>query len=393
MYSDRIAKISQEIKEELIALRRDIHKHPEIGFKENRTSSLIADILEGLNIEVQRNKAVTGVVGLLKGKYPGKTVLLRADMDCLPIQELNELEYKSEYPGLMHACGHDAHISWLIGTAMILSKLREELHGNVKFVFQPCEERSGGAELLIKEGVMENPKVDIALGAHIWPDIPSGNIGVKYGAMMGAPDAFKIIIKGKGGHGATPQNCIDPISIGCQIYNSIQNDLTRRIDPLEPVLVSICKFNAGSNYNIIPDSAELEGTIRTLSHAARKKVPSILESTIKGLCEANGASYEFKYEAFCPPVINDVDLTAFVEKNAKDYLGNDKVTLIERPTMIGEDFSCYQEKAPGVFLHIGNYNENKNTTYGLHHPNFNVDEDVIPNTSRLFAYLTLKYLE
>lgn len=393
MYLEEIIKMSEEIKEELIALRRDIHKHPEIGFKEVRTASLIAELLQSLNIEVERNKAITGVVGLLKGKYPGKTVLLRADMDCLPIEELTDVEYKSENTGFMHACGHDTHTSWLIGAAKILSKFREQLHGNVKFVFQPCEERSGGAELLIKEGILENPKVDIAFGAHIWPTIPSGSIGIKYGAMMGAPDAFKITIKGKGGHGATPQNCIDPISIGCQVYNSIQHDLTRRIDPLEPVLVSICKFNAGTNYNIIPDTAELEGTIRTLSYSARKQIPSLLESTVKAICEANGASYLFNYESFCPPVINDSSLTNFVEKNSKGFLGEDKVILIEKPTMIGEDFSCYQEKVPGVFIHIGNYNELKNTTYGLHHPKFNVDEDVIPKAAALFAYLTLNYLK
>lgn len=387
-----IEAIANEIHEKLICIRRDIHAHPELGFKETRTSALIAEELEALGLEVQTHIAVTGVVGLLRGKYPGKTLLLRADMDCLMIDELNDVEYKSQNQGLMHACGHDGHTTWLLGAAMILSKLKDNLHGNIKFVFQPCEEISGGAEKLIEEGVLENPRVDAALGAHIWPNIPSGSIGIKFGPMMGAPDAFKIIIKGKGGHGAAPQNCIDPISIACQVYNSIQNGLTRRVDPLEPVVVSICKFNSGSAYNIVPDTAEMEGTIRTLSYSARKFIPEMLEGIIKSVCDANGASYEFYYEAFCPPVINDDNMTRFVEKISKQLLGNDKVITLEKPTMIGEDFSCYQEKVPGVFMYIGTYNEEKDLIYGLHNPKFNIDEDVLPKTAYLFAALAVEYL-
>jgi amidohydrolase len=392
LYKDKINKIAENIKETLIHIRRDIHAHPETGLKEVRTSTLVAEKLTELGLEVQTGVGVTGVVGLLRGKEPGKTLLLRADMDCLVMDELNEVEYKSVNPGLMHACGHDGHTTWLLGAAMILSHFKDELCGNVKFVFQPAEETLGGADRMIKEGLLENPKVDAVIGAHVWPSVQSGKIAVKYGAMMAAPDRFNIIIKGKGGHGAIPQLTIDPIAIGWQIYSALQTIITRKLDPLEPVLLSVCKFVSGSAFNVIPDNAEMEGTVRTLSYETREEVPKIIEGLVKSICEANGASYEFKYLPYYPPVINDNSMTELVKTTGGEFLGEENVIIMDRAVMIGEDFSYYQKEVPGVFFGIGTYNEAKGIVHGLHSPYFNIDEDILPKASSLFAALALKHL-
>jgi amidohydrolase len=392
MYKDRINNIAGSIHKELIEIRRDIHAHPECGLKEFRTSALVAEKLKELGLEVQTEVGVTGVVGLLRGKNPGKTILLRADMDCLVMDELNDLEFKSQNPGLMHACGHDAHTTWLLGAAMILSQFKDEINGNVKFVFQPAEETLGGADRMIKAGVLENPRVDAAIGAHVWPTTQSGSIAVKYGPMMASPDRFKVIIKGKGGHGAMPQFCIDPIAIGWQIYSALQNILTRKLDPLEPVLLSVCRFESGSAFNIIPDSAEMEGTVRTLTHETREYMPKIMEEAVKSICESNGAAYEFIYDPYYPPVLNDDKMTSLVENVVADFLGKDKVDKMEKAFMIGEDFSYFQKSVPGVFFGVGTYNEAKGITKGLHSPYFNIDEDILPLAASLFSMLALKFL-
>ena len=392
MYKDRINVIAQSIKAELINIRRDIHAHPETGLKEFRTSALVAEKLRYLGLEVQVGVGVTGVIGLLRGKNPGKTLLFRSDMDCLVMDELNEVEYKSCNPGLMHACGHDAHTTWLLGAAKILVNFKDELNGNIKFVFQPAEESLGGAERMIKAGILHNPKVDAAIGAHVWPEVESGKIAVKYGPMMAAPDRFKITIKGKGGHGALPQFCVDPISIGWQIYSALQNILTRKADPLEPVLISVCRFNSGSAFNVIPDHAEMEGTVRTLNHETRKKMALMIEDCARSICEINEASCEFKYDPYYPPVINDNSMTALIETVGNDFLGEENVVKLERAAMIGEDFSYFQNEVPGVFFGIGTYNKSKGIVHGLHNPHFNIDEDILPQASALFAMLAMTYL-
>jgi amidohydrolase len=392
MYKDKIDKLASTIKEKLIEIRRDIHSHPECGLKEFRTSALVAKELTELGLEVQTEVGITGVVGLLRGKNPGKTILLRADMDCLVMDELNDLEFKSKNPGMMHACGHDAHITWLLGAAMILSQFKDELKGNVKFIFQPAEESLGGADRMIKAGVLDNPKVDAAIGAHVWPTTESGKIAIKYGPMMAAPDRFQITIIGKGGHGAMPQFSIDPIAIGWQIYSALQTILTRKLDPLEPVLLSVCRFEAGSAFNVIPDSAEMEGTVRTLTHSTREFMPKIIEDTVKSICAFNGALYEFEYNPYYPPVINDTSMTSLVEKVGSDYLGSENVVKLDTAVMIGEDFSYFQKAVPAVFFGVGTYNEAKGITKGLHSPYFNIDEDILPAASSLFSLLALEYL-
>ncbi|WIF96097.1 M20 metallopeptidase family protein [Caminicella sporogenes] len=392
MFKEKILKKAEEIKEELISIRRDIHAHPEIGLQEKRTSALVAEKLKKLGIEVKTNVGITGVVGLLKGKYPGKTILLRADMDCLEMTELNNIEYKSKYPGLMHACGHDAHTTWLLGAAMILSEFKDELHGNVKFLFQPAEESQGGANRMINEGVLENPKVNAAIGAHVWPIVESGKIGIKYGSMMAAPDKFTLTIYGKGGHGAEPHNCIDPISIGCQVYMSLQTIVSRKINPIKPAVISITMFNAGSAHNVIPDRVEMVGTVRTLTNELREKIPKMMESIIKGITEANGGSYEFEYIPYYPPVINNDEITDVVKHAGEEILGKDNVVELKNPTMGGEDFSYFQQKVPGTFFVVGTYNEDKKITKPLHSPYFNIDEDILSKASAVLAECALLYL-
>ncbi|OPJ56547.1 M20 metallopeptidase family protein [Clostridium oryzae] len=392
MYKFKINQLANSINNELINIRRDIHAHPESGLEEFRTSALVASILSKLNLEVKTNIGETGVVGLLKGKFPGKTIMLRADMDCLKINELNELSYKSLTPGYMHACGHDAHTTWLLGAAMILSKFKDELHGNVKFVFQPAEETVGGAERMIKAGVLDNPKVDAVIGAHAWPDAPSGCIAVRYGAMMAAPDRFKITIIGKGGHGAAPHLSVDPIAIACEVYSGIQNIISRQIDQLEPVLISICRFNSGSSYNIVPDTAELEGTVRTFSNDIRDSIPKLMERKIKGICDSSGATYKLDYTPYYPPVINNDDMNALLEEVGHEMFGEGNVIKLSKPVMIGEDFSNFQQNLPSTFFGVGTYNEEKGIVHSLHSPNFNIDEDILPKASSVFALYALRYL-
>lgn len=392
MLKDKILKKSQEIKEELIRIRRDIHSHPELGLEENRTASIVADKLRLLGLDVQQNIGVTGVIGVLKGKYEGKTVMLRSDMDCLKVEELNDVEYKSQYPGKMHACGHDAHTTWLLGAAMILSELKDELHGNVKFLFQPAEEGIGGAERMINDNAMENPKVDAAIGAHVWPSVEAGKIGIKYGPMMAAADEFELTIRGKGSHAAEPHRSIDPISVAVQIYTGFQTILSRRINPIEPAVVTVSMFNAGLTHNVISEKAELAGTIRTLNNKMRDKIPYMIETMVKGITEANDADFEFKYLKKYPPVINNDKMVSLVEKAGKEILGDENVVRLENPTMGGEDFSYFQQKVPGAFFIVGTYNKEKGLEKSLHSPHFNIDEDILNKAAAVMAECAVTYL-
>jgi amidohydrolase len=353
---------------------------------------LVAAYLKQLGIEVRENLAVTGVVGTLRGKYPGKTVLLRSDMDCLEMQEENDVPYKSEYPGRMHACGHDAHTTWLLGTAKLLAGMRDELHGNVKFLFQPAEEIDGGAKPMIEAGAMEDPHVDAAIGAHVWPTVESGKIGVKYGPMMASPDFVRITINGKGGHGAEPHNCIDPISIACQVYMAFQTIISRRISPLEPAVITIGKFNAGSAHNIIPDKVEMVGTVRSFSLEMKEKISSMMDGVLRSITEANGATYKLEYTPNFPPVINDDGMTAMLEQTATDILGAGNVIRLDKPSMGAEDFSYFQQKVPGVFFYVGTHNADKGITIPLHNSRFNIDEDILCKAVAVMAHSAVTFL-
>jgi amidohydrolase len=377
----------------LVEIRRDIHRHPELGLQETRTAALIADELNKLGLEVQTGVGVTGVVGLLRGNTGGKTVLLRADIDCLAMNEMNETEYASEYPGRMHACGHDAHTTWLLGTAMILSQMKDKVKGNVKFVFQPAEEGPGGAERMIAEGVLQNPTVDYAFGAHVWPTVETGKIAIKDGPMMAAPDKFNLRINGRGGHASQPEVTIDPISIAVQVYNSLQTIVSRRVSPLDAVVVSITMFNGGTAHNIIPDYVDMTGSVRSLLPETREKLPIMIEEIIKGIVEANHGTYSYDYQPYYPPLINHAEANVYVKAATSMLLGEDALVELDKPVMGGEDFSYFIQEVPGTFYFIGTRNEEKGIVHGLHHPRFDIDEDVLSKASAVMAQTAILYLE
>lgn len=393
MYRDAILTKANAIKDELIAIRRDIHANPEIGLEEIRTSGIVEQKLRGLGLEVKTGIGITGVIGTLYGSHPGKTLLLRADMDCLKMTELNEAPYKSKREGFMHACGHDAHTTWLLGAAMILSELKGNLHGNVKFLFQPAEETDGGAERMILAGAMENPTVDAVIGAHVWPLYDSGKIAIKTGPMMAAPDMFKLKIYGKGGHGAEPHRSIDPIAIGCQVYMGLQTIVSRKVDPIDSVVLSVTTFHGGSAHNVIPDHVEMEGSVRTLTKELRKKVPELMDQIIKGITEAHGGRYELEYIPYYPPVINDAVITDVIEAAGLHILGDGNVERMPAPTMGSEDFSYFQEHVPGSFFIVGTRNPEKGITALLHNPYFDIDEDILHLSAAVLAQSAMVFLD
>lgn len=377
---------------ELIRIRRHFHENPELGFEEINTGARIADIMEGLGLEVQRNVAKTGVVALMKGGKPGKTVAVRADIDALPIQEHNDVPYKSKTPGKMHACGHDVHITAAIGTAMLLAEHRSTLAGNVKFIFQPAEETPGGAEPMIQAGVLENPKVDAIIGGHVWGSLDCGRIEVLPGPTMASSDIIRLTIHGKGGHAAQPHTTIDPVIIGSEIVGALQKIVSRQTDPTEAVVISICRFQAGDTFNVIPHSAYLEGSVRTLNNALRQELPQKIESIIRGITEPYGATYELDYTFSYPVTVNDAGVTESVRQSAAKIIGPDNVRTAQRASMGAEDFSYYLLQVPGTFIRVGSRNEAKGITHEMHHPQFDIDEDVLATLPAVYAQAALDLL-
>ena len=389
---NEVKSLCEKYLKQMINLRETIHMYPEDGFKEFKTSEIIINELEKLGIKVRKNVAKTGVVGLIEGNYPGKTVLLRADMDALKIQEQADVEYKSKVDGMMHACGHDGHVAGLLGAAMILNELKDKLHGNVKLVFQPAEEKEGGALPMIEEGVLENPKVDAAFGAHLWGYLKEGEVHLKEGPMMAAPDLFNIKVIGKGGHGALPQASIDPIVITCQIVNALQTIVSRRINPLDPVVVTCGKIQGGESFNVIPNEVELEGTIRTFNEETRNLVPRIIEDLVKGITTSQGATYEFKYEPHYPALLNDKDMTNFAKKSLEKVVGKENVFNLKEPNMGGEDFAYFAQKVPSAFMFVGIAN-NESEPVIHHNPYFKWDSKNVGILAQSLSQIALDYLK
>ena len=377
---------------ELVRLRRHFHENPELGFGEFRTSAHIADLMEGLGLEVRRSVAQTGVVALLRGGKPGKTVAIRADIDALPVQELNDVPYKSKTPGKMHACGHDVHITAAIGAAMLLAQHRESLAGNVKFIFQPAEETPGGAEPMIQDGALENPKVDAIVGGHVWGSLDSGVVEVLPGPIMASSDIIRLTIHGKGGHAAQPHTTIDPIVIGSEIVGALQKIVSRQTDPTEAAVISICLFRAGDTFNVIPNSAYLEGTVRTLNNTLRQEISQKIESVIRGITESYGATYELDYTFSYPATINDPGVTESVRQSAAKILGAENVRTAARASMGAEDFAYFLLAVPGTYIRVGVRNAAKGITHDMHHPQFNVDEDVLASLPVIYAQAALDLL-
>ena len=381
----RMKELAHAQHAELVNIRRHLHENPELGFEEVATAQYIADYLAGLGLEVTSQVAKTGVVALIRGVQPGKTVAIRADMDALPIQELNEVPYKSKHPGKMHACGHDAHVAAAIGAARILWELRDQINGNVKFIFQPAEEAPGGAEPMIAAGVLENPTVDAIIGGHVWGGLESGIIEVMSGPTMASSDIIRLKIIGKGGHAAQPHTTIDPIVIASEIVGALQKLVSRQTDPFESVVISICSFHAGDVFNVIPHSAYLEGAVRTLNNELRQELPHKIEKIIRGITEPYGATYELDYYLGYPVTVNDPGVTETVRKAAVSVLGADKVRVAARASMGGEDYAYFLNKVPGTYIRIGTRNPEKGICQEMHHPRFDIDEAVLELTPVVYA--------
>ncbi|MGB9811329.1 MAG: M20 family metallopeptidase [Dictyoglomus turgidum] len=382
----------QKIMPEVINIRRDIHMYPELGFQEFRTSQLIASYLENLELEVRKNIAQTGVLGILRGKEEGKTILLRADIDALPLEELNDVPYKSKNKGIMHACGHDGHIAILLGTAKILAKYKDQIKGIVKFAFQPAEELPpGGAEPMIKEGILENPYVDKVYALHLANHLKVGKIAVRKGFFCAQADAFTIKVKGRGGHGSTPDKCIDPIIISTHIVQALQEIPSREIDPHTPFVLSICKIQSGNTFNVIPEDAEIEGTVRTFDKNLAETISKRIETISKNIAEAFRGRAEIEYQFGYPPGKNDEKEAEFVKKIAEEVVGKENV-IEDKPSMGGEDFSYFLEERPGAMFWLGSGNEERGLNHPHHSPYFDFDESAMAIGIEMFVRIVLENL-
>lgn len=391
-------KIDQEIekhKEEIIKIRRFIHMNPELSNREYETSKLVSAKLDSLGFEVKTGVARTGVVALLRGGQPGPTVAIRADMDALPIQETANVPYKSLNPGVMHACGHDVHTSIALGVAMVLNNIKDKIKGNIKFIFQPAEEgapegEEGGAALMIKEGVLEDPVVGAIFGLHVWPE-NVGQVHFSTGYIMAGADLFTITIKGKSAHGARPQEGIDAVVLAAEIITTLQSIISRSIDPADPAVLTIGKIEGGTRSNIIAEKVTLEGTVRALSETNRRRIPQIMESVVKGITQSFGATSTFDYRQTLPSVYNHPEFGETMLPTLIGILGKDQVLPLQ-PQMVAEDFSFYGQKIPGFFFFLGVKSPSQSAT-ALHSPNFNPDERSIPLGIKLMCHLLLDSLD
>ncbi|MBW2368043.1 MAG: amidohydrolase [Deltaproteobacteria bacterium] len=374
--------------DDIVAIRRDIHMHPEIKFEGERTSEIAATELEKTGITVRRHIGKIGVMGDLNVAGATRRIALRADMDALPMTEQSDLPYRSTIDGRAHTCGHDVHTANLIGTARVLWQLKDRLKVNVRFIFQPNEEQPpGGALGMIEDGALDG--VDEIYGLHVFPIIPAGQIGIAAGPAMAQADFFNITIYGKGGHGAMPHRCIDPVIIGSQYVTQLQTIVSRSTDPLDSAVISVTQFNAGTSYNIIPDRAELAGTVRTLRKEVQQSVRQKLEDLLAGITSANDATYELTYTDGYPVTVNDDRCVSRVIPIAQNLFGETGVQHPVPPSMGGEDFSYYAQQVPGCFLWLGAGNPEKGIVHAPHHPQFNVDETCIKHGMSLLAAIVL----
>lgn len=382
---------ARDMTQQVIAWRRHLHQRPEVAFHEHETARFVREVLSGIPGLVVSRPTETSVMARLLGASTGRVVAVRADMDALPIHEENDVPWRSQVDGAMHACGHDGHTSIVLALATLLAQHRDQLAGEVRFVFQHAEELApGGAEEMVRQGVMDG--VDTVIGIHLWAPMPVGRIGIISGPAMAAPDSFQCTIVGDGGHAAIPHMTVDPIAVGAQVVTALQHIVSRHVDPLDPAVVSVTQFHAGTTFNVIPGSAMLTGTVRTFDATLRVRIPELMERIIKGICDAHGARYELSIERGYRPVVNDPATCARLERVVHRTFGAD-VLLSTRPTMGGEDFSAYLQKAPGVFAFIGAGNAVEGILYPHHHPRFNIDEASLNIGLRYLTAATLELLE
>lgn len=397
MLTDKIKALAHKYTDEMIDFRRCLHRHPELSMKELRTSSAIADRLKRLDGIDVREKAAggTGVIGTLRCGGEGPALLLRADIDALPIKEASGLPFASENNGVMHACGHDGHAAWLLGSAMILSELRGNLRGCVKFVFQPGEETGdGGRRMVHDEKVLENPKVDAVFAAHAWPDVPAGKIAIAERCAFGHPGRFSIKVTGRGGHGSWPHLCVDPIAVAHQIYGALQQIVSRRLPETAARVISVCTIRSGDSFrsNIIPDWCEMTGTIRGDRAEVMEQIVRDIKTLAEGIASANGARAEVSAR-YGGAVINSPEAVELCAAAASKIAGAENVLTDREPHLGGEDFSEYISRVPGAYLFAGIGTGGTKGKFGLHSDNFVLDESVIPEMAAIFAQITADFLE
>jgi len=372
------------------SLRRDFHMHPELGFREIRTGGIVAKELEALGLEVTKGVGRTGVVGLLEGGKPGPTLLLRFDMDALPIVEETGAEYASQNSGVMHACGHDGHTAIGLTVAKILHAHRDQLAGTIKFCFQPSEEghngqEAGGAEMMLRDGVLDSPKVDMTLSMHLWNEKPLGWVHVAKGPVMAGAEQFKIKLIGRGGHGAAPNATIDPIIAAVQVVSAAQSIVARNVGPLETAVVSFTMLHSGTAFNVIPQEATLEGTIRTFDLGVRLKVLDRFEGIVRGVASAMGCQVEVTVKRLTPALVNADDVAGRVQQTARRVLPDAHHEDSPYLTMGAEDMAFMQEKAPGCYFFVGSADRARGLDYGHHHPKFDFDEQALVSGAALMA--------
>ena len=393
MLKDRIKSLAQAYKQEVIDLRRHLHSHPELSFKEFQTAAFVAEKLKEIGITEIESKATTGWSALIKGKNPDKKVVaLRADMDALPIIEANEVPYKSQNPGVMHACGHDAHTASLLGAAKILNEVRDQFEGTIKLIFQPGEEIiPGGASLMIKDKVLENPRPNYILGQHVMPMIPAGKVGFRSGLYMASADELYLTIKGKGGHGAMPETFIDPVLISAHLLVALQQIVSRVANPKIPSVLSFGRVEALGATNIIPNEVKIQGTFRTLDEAWRAKAHERMRQIAEGIVEGMGGQLDFEIRKGYPFLKNNPELTARSVDAARDYLGAENVLDLDI-WMAAEDFAYFSQEIDGCFYRLGTRNEARGITSGVHTPTFDIEEEALEIGSGLMAWLAVSEL-
>jgi amidohydrolase len=384
-----VHQMVSELKDLIINTRRDLHRIPETAYTEKKTSAYVADYLTKEGLDVQTEIAQFGVVGLMDTGKPGPTLMIRADMDALPLNEDTGLAFASQHKGAMHACGHDSHMAMVLGAATVFKKVKNELSGTIKFLFQPAEEGPGGAKPMIDAGVMDNPKVDYSIGCHVWPQLPEGTIGVRSGPLMAAMDRFDIKIFGKGGHGAMPHLCVDALEVGTQVVNALQRIVSRHMDPLAPTVVTVGTFHAGTAFNIIPGEAELSGTTRSFDLNFWKSSQERIEKIIRGVCDSMGAEYELNFAFAYPPTINDEFMADVVGRCAAMVVGKEGV-LVPDKIMGGEDFSFYAQKSKGCFFFLGVGREGSTP---VHNAKFDLKEDLMLLGVETYCRVALELLK
>ena len=375
----------RSLQADLVAWRRSIHQKPELGFKEQITADFIAKKLTEWNIKHQTGIAKTGIVAIIHSDRPGKVLAIRADMDALPIQEENEVPYRSLHDGKMHACGHDGHVAIALGTAYYLAQNRQNWSGTVKFIFQPAEEGPGGAKPMIEAGVLKNPDVDAIIGLHLWNNLPLGQVGVRSGALMAAVECFRCKILGQGGHGAMPDQTKDAIVIGSQIVNALQTIVARNVNPLDAAVVTVGEFHAGTALNVIADTAQMSGTVRYFQPQLESFIGQRIENIIAGICQSHDAKYELDYWQLYPPVINDPQITELVRSVAMNVVETPLGVVPECQTMGGEDMSFFLNEIPGCYFFLGAANLEKGLAYPHHHPRFDFDETALSMGVEIFV--------